>query len=152
MNLLILPLVQPYTGNHLVTGEEQGTLVLPSKEADVAFNRFSRVRTDIIKHLKYRSKAFWGFLKLSRSQRERGCQGMTVSYKGHRFPPEIISHAVWLYHQICLSFRDVEDLLAERRVETSYETIRRCCLKFGPRYRRALKRREGRLGEDWHVD
>jgi putative transposase len=49
-------------------------------------------------------------------------------YHGHRFPPEIISHAVWLYHRFCLSFRDVEDLLAERGVEVSYESIRQWCM------------------------
>ena len=48
----------------------------------------------------------------------------TPSYRRHRFPPEIISHAVWLYHRFCLSFRDVEDLLAERGITVSYETIR----------------------------
>ena len=47
----------------------------------------------------------------------------TLSYRGHRFPREIISHAVWLYHRFCLSFRDVEDLLAERGITVSYETI-----------------------------
>jgi putative transposase len=73
-------------------------------------------------------------------------------YHGHRFPPDIISYAVWLYYRFCLSYRDVEDRLAERSIEVSYETIRRWCLKFGPRYRRALKRREGRLGDDWYVD
>jgi len=73
-------------------------------------------------------------------------------YHGHRFPPEIISYAVWLYHRFTLSFRDVEDLLAERGVIVSYESIRRWCLKFGPRYRRSLERREGRLGDIWHVD
>jgi putative transposase len=52
----------------------------------------------------------------------------TPSYRGYRFPPEIISHAVWLYHRFCLSFRDVEDLL----VTVSYEAIRLWCLKFGP--------------------
>ena len=55
----------------------------------------------------------------------------TPSYRGHRFPPEIISHAVWLYHRFCLSFRDVEDLLAERGITVSYETIRHWCRKFG---------------------
>ena len=75
-----------------------------------------------------------------------------LPYRGHRFPPDVISYAVWLYHRFCLSFHDVEDLLAGRGIETSYETIRRWCLKFGPRYRRALKRRKGRLGDDWHVD
>ena len=49
-------------------------------------------------------------------------------YSGYRFPPEIISYAVWAYHRFCLSFRDVEDLLAERGIIVSYETIRRWCL------------------------
>ena len=52
----------------------------------------------------------------------------------HRFSPEIISHAVWLYHRYCMSFRDVEDLLAERGIIVSYETIRQWCGKFGPDY------------------
>jgi putative transposase len=73
-------------------------------------------------------------------------------YSGYRFPPEIISYAVWAYHRFCLSFRDVEDLLAERGIIVSYETIRRWCLKFGPEYARKLKRREGRLGDHWHLD
>ena len=73
-------------------------------------------------------------------------------YHGHRFPPQVISHAIWLYHRFSLSFRDVEDLLAERGIEVSYETIRRWCLKFGLRYRMAPKRREGRLGDTWYVD
>ena len=68
-------------------------------------------------------------------------------YSGYRFPPEIISYAVWVYHRFCLSFRDVEDLLAERGIIVSYETIRRWCQKFGPDYARKLKRRQGRLGE-----
>ena len=55
-------------------------------------------------------------------------------YCGHRFPREIISHAVWLYHRFCLSFRDVEDLLAERGIDVSYETIRQWCRKFGTEY------------------
>ena len=76
----------------------------------------------------------------------------TPSYRGHRFPPEIISHAVWLYHRLCLSFRDVEDLLAERGVTVSYETIRQWSRKFGGEYARRLKRRQGRLGDTWHLD
>ena len=52
-------------------------------------------------------------------------------YLRHRFPSDIISHAVWLYHRYCLSFRDVEDLLAERGIIVSYETIRQWCAKFG---------------------
>jgi putative transposase len=73
-------------------------------------------------------------------------------YYGHRFPPEIISYAVWVYHRFCLSFRDVEDLLAERGVIVSYETIRIWCQKFGPDYAQRLKRRQGRLGDTWHLD
>ncbi len=74
------------------------------------------------------------------------------SYHGYRFPPEIISHAVWLYYRFCLSFRDVEDLLAKRGVIVSYETIRQWSRKFGAEYARKLKRREGRLGDTWHLD
>ena len=76
----------------------------------------------------------------------------TPSYRGYRFPPEIISHAVWLYYRFCLSFRDVEDLLAKRGVIVSYETIRQWSRKFGAEYARKLKRREGRLGDTWHLD
>ena len=65
----------------------------------------------------------------------------TASYRGHRFPPEIISHAVWLYHRFCLSFRDVEDLLAERGITVSYETVRQWCRKFGVEYARTLAQR-----------
>ena len=76
----------------------------------------------------------------------------TPSYRGYRFPPGIISHAIWLYHRFCLSFRDVEDLLAERGITVTYETIRQWCRKFGPEYARRLKRRQGRLGDTWHLD
>jgi putative transposase len=74
------------------------------------------------------------------------------SYCGYRFPAEIISYAVWAYHRFCLSFRDVEDLLAERGIIVSYETIRQWCQKFGLDYARKLKRREGRLGDLWYLD
>ncbi len=60
-------------------------------------------------------------------------------FAGHRFPPELIRHAVWLYLRFTLSFRDVEDLLAERGVDVSYETIRRWVLKFGPIFARELR-------------
>ncbi len=76
----------------------------------------------------------------------------TNPYVGHRYPPEIISHAVWLYHRFCLSFRDVEDLLAERGVIVSYETIRQWCLKFGKVFARTLRRWQGRLGDTWFMD
>ena len=65
---------------------------------------------------------------------------------------ENCGYAVWAYHRFCLSFRDVEDLLAERGIIVSYETIRQWCEKFGPAYARKLKRREGRLGDHWHLD
>jgi len=77
---------------------------------------------------------------------------MKSAYKGHRFPPEIISHAIWLYHRFTLSFRDVEDLLAERGITVSYEAIRYWCIKFGSTYARSLRRKQGRLGDVWHVD
>ncbi len=73
-------------------------------------------------------------------------------YHRHRFPPEIISHAVWLYHRFGLSLRDVEDLLAERGITVSYEAIRLWCGKFGLDYARKLRRRRGRLGDTWFLD
>jgi putative transposase len=76
----------------------------------------------------------------------------TNYYRGYRFPPEIISHGVWLYHRFCLSFRDVEELLAKRGIIVSYESIRQWCRKFGPAYARKLNRRQGRLGDIWHLD
>ena len=74
----------------------------------------------------------------------------TPSYHGDRFPPEIISHAVWLYHRFGVSFRDVEDLLVQRGITVSYEAIRLWCLTFGSEYARRLRRRQGRLGDIWH--
>ncbi len=76
----------------------------------------------------------------------------TPSYYRHRFPSEIISHAVWLYHRFCLSFREVEELLAERGIIVTYESIRQWCQRFGPAYARKLKKRQGRLGDVWHLD
>lgn len=66
-------------------------------------------------------------------------------YQGYRFPPEIISHAISLYHRFCVSFRGVEDLLAQRGVTVSYGTIRRWCQTFGPDYARRRRRRAGLL-------
>ncbi|MDP7690361.1 MAG: IS6 family transposase [Vicinamibacterales bacterium] len=74
------------------------------------------------------------------------------SYRGYRFPADIISHAVWLYYRFGLSFRDVEDLLAERGVTVTYEAIRQWCRKFGLDYARRLRRRRGRQGDTWHLD
>ena len=77
---------------------------------------------------------------------------LAPSYHGYRFPPDIISHAVWLYHRFSLSFRDAEDLLAQRGITVTYETIRQWCLTFGPTYARTLRRRRGRLGDTWYLD
>jgi putative transposase len=76
----------------------------------------------------------------------------TPSYHRHRFPFEIISHAVWLYHRFCLSFREVEELLAERGIPLTSETVRQWCRKFGQNYARTLKKRQGRLGDTWHLN
>jgi putative transposase len=69
------------------------------------------------------------------------------TYKRHRFPPDIISYAVWLYFRFNLSHRDIEDLLAVRRVIVSREAIRLWCIKFGPKYARRLKRKHRGYGE-----
>ncbi len=73
-------------------------------------------------------------------------------YKRYRFPGEIISHAVWLYYRFLLSYRDVEELLAERGIPVSYETIRRWCRKFGPAFAHGLRRRRPRPGDKQHLD
>ena len=68
-----------------------------------------------------------------------------ASYRRHRFPPPIIQHAIWLYLRFTLSYRDVEELLAERGLEVSYETVRRWVLKFGPGFDRPVKKSLGVL-------
>ena len=75
-----------------------------------------------------------------------------ISYARHQFPPEVIRHAVWLYLRFTLSYRDVEELLGERGLDVSYETIRRWALKFGPAYARNLRRRRPRPSTQWHLD
>ena len=77
---------------------------------------------------------------------------MELSYRRHRFPPVVIQHAVWLYLRFTLSYRDVEDLLAERGLDISYETIRSWVLKFGPVIARRLRRRRPRPSVRWHLD
>ncbi len=76
----------------------------------------------------------------------------SLPYKGCRFPQEIIAHAVWLYFRFGLSYRDVEELLAERDIVVSYETIRKWSHKFGQTYANQLRRRRARLGDKWHMD
>ena len=72
-----------------------------------------------------------------------------LCYRRHRFPPEIIQHAIWLYLRFTLSYRDVEELLAERGLDISYETVRRWVLKFGPAIARRLRQRRPRPSDRW---
>ena len=76
----------------------------------------------------------------------------TSRYKRHRFPPEIIQYAVWLYHRFDLSHRDIEDLLAERGIGVSHESIRLWCNQFGPQYAKRLKHRHQGFGEPFSID
>jgi putative transposase len=72
--------------------------------------------------------------------------------KGYRFPKAIISYAVYLYHRYGLSYRDVQELLFERGIDVSHETVRVWCAKFGPDIAEALRRRRPRRGSTWHLD
>ncbi|GLS21544.1 hypothetical protein GCM10007874_45610 [Labrys miyagiensis] len=76
----------------------------------------------------------------------------SISYARHRFPPTVVQNAVWPYLRFCLSYRDIEDLLAERGLDISYETVRRWGAKFGPRFARELRRQQPRPGGRWHLD
>src|SRR3984893_15165329 len=75
-----------------------------------------------------------------------------ISYGGYRFPPEIIQQAIWLYVRFTLSFRDVEDLLAERGIAVSYETVRRWVNHFGPKIATDLRKRRPKPHTIWHLD
>ena len=75
-----------------------------------------------------------------------------LCYRRHRFPAEIIQHAIWLYLRFTLSYRDVEDLLAERGFDISYETVRRWVLKFGPAVARRLRQQRPPPSDRWHLD
>jgi putative transposase len=79
-------------------------------------------------------------------------QPSVPGYKGYRFPPEIISHCVWLYFRFSLSFRDVAELMAQRGVVLTYETVRQWCLKFGQTYANELRHRRPGCGDKWHMD
>nr|AOO90733.1 transposase [Rhizobium leguminosarum bv. trifolii] len=79
-------------------------------------------------------------------------QTSDISFKRHRFPPQIITHAVWLYLRFNLSQREVEEMLLERGIDVSYETVRRWIAKFGPQIARNLRRRQARLGDIWYLD
>ena len=75
-----------------------------------------------------------------------------LSFKRHRFPSDIILHSVWLYFRFALSFREVEELLAQRGLDVSYETIRCWTIKFGPQIARRLRRRRPAPSPRWHLD
>ncbi len=76
----------------------------------------------------------------------------SISYHRHRFPPDIIAHAVWLYVRFNPSLREVEEVLLERGIDVSCETVRRWTRKFGPQIARNLRRRQARPGDVWHLD
>jgi putative transposase len=75
-----------------------------------------------------------------------------IRYAGYRIPPEVIDHAIWLYLRFTLSFRDVEDLLAERGIAVSYETVRRWVNHFGPMIAAQLRKRRPKPHATWHLD
>ena len=75
-----------------------------------------------------------------------------ISYAGYRFPPEVIDHAIWFYLRFTLSFRDVEDLLAERGIAVSYETVCRRVYHFGPMIAAQLRKRRPKPHATWHLD
>ena len=77
---------------------------------------------------------------------------LPISYARHQFPPVVIQHAIWLYLRFTLSYRDVEDLLAERGLDVSYETVRRWVLKFGPAIARRLRQQRPKPSPRWHLD
>jgi putative transposase len=77
---------------------------------------------------------------------------MKISYNGYRFPPEIIHQAIWLYVRFTLRFRDVEDLMAERGIAVSYESVRRWVNHFGPKIAADLRRRRPKPHTTWHLD
>lgn len=79
-------------------------------------------------------------------------QTQNISCKRHRFPPQIIAHVVWLYARFHLSLREIEELMLERGVDVSYETIRRWIAKFDPLIAHTLRRRQPRPGDVWHLD
>ena len=77
---------------------------------------------------------------------------MSISYERHRLSPEVIAHALWLYHRFPLSLQQVEEMLLARGIQVSYETIRRWSMKFGPELARTIRRRAPSRGDVWHLD
>jgi putative transposase len=76
----------------------------------------------------------------------------TKMYAGYRYPPQVISHAVWLYHRFALGFRDVEELLAARGISVSYETVRNWCIKFGNQYCSQIRKKRSKLADMCYLD
>ena len=93
-----------------------------------------------------------GFCQVTQLSTTMSGMKQELSYRGYRFPPDIILRAVWLYHRFTLSLRDIEDLLAERGITVSYETIRQWCVTFGPHYARRIKKSNGPRGDRWFLD
>ena len=85
-------------------------------------------------------------------KRNRWMKRPTKMYKRHRFPPEIMQYALWLYHRFSLSHRDIEDLLADRGITVSYESIRLWCNEFGLRYARRLRKKYQGYGDTFFID
>lgn len=75
-----------------------------------------------------------------------------ISYAGYRFPPEVISYAVWLYFRFPLSLRMVEEMLAARSIDVTYETVRQWALKFGQQAAKRIRARISTVGDKWHLD
>ncbi|MFE9934630.1 IS6 family transposase [Streptomyces sp. NPDC005533] len=96
--------------------------------------------------------AGWDDLRVVRVGRGSSVSSVVPSYSNHRYPVEVISHCVWLYFRFPLSFREVEEMMLERGMIVSYESVRRWCLKFGQTYANAPRRRRPRPGDKWHLD
>jgi putative transposase len=79
-------------------------------------------------------------------------QASASLYKRYRFPPDSISHGMWLHFRFSLSFRGIAEIMAERGGVLTYETIRQWCLKFGQSYANELKKRRPKPGDTWHLD
>ena len=93
-----------------------------------------------------------GIVNLTRVWQSGKHEKANIQLPTSSLSPDIISHAVWLYHRFGLSFREVEEYLAKRSITVTYETIRQWCQKFGSDYARKFKKRQGRLGDTWHID
>jgi transposase-like protein len=134
-------------------GEQQASLAALSPEALGDYEGFYTFGRSTSARDPDHSAPFGGIgLDVGRVGGEIRVLGALVAMSRHQFPPAIIRHAVWLYLRFTLSYRDVEDLLAERGLDVSYESVRRWVLKFGPLFARELRRRRHRPTSQWHLD